>query len=188
MCQRIAFFFAGLWPLTLSLALLITKVSTLQADTNQEYTVKAALTLNFARFTEWPASALKPGDAQLNLCVLGDNVVQEAFLAIDQKKVGDHSLHIIYLSRLRNLQDCHALYISGLDKNTTIQLLAEIKAKPILTIGEDSTVVDYNGMVNLGIQEGKIDIQVNLDATRNAGLMVSSRVLKLATIVKSKND
>lgn len=172
--------------LLLCLATTLTSCRSAFADSTQEYTVKAAITLNFARFTEWPESALKPESPQLNLCVLGDNVVQEAFLQMDQKQVGKRSLHVIYLSRPRNLEECQMLYISGLDKNTIIQLLAEIKKQPILTIGEETTVVDYNGMVNLDTQAGKIDIQVNLDATKQAGLSVSSRVLKLATIVKSK--
>ncbi|MEQ1637124.1 MAG: YfiR family protein [Methylococcales bacterium] len=154
------------------------------ADTTQEYTVKAAMALNFARFTEWPERALKADAPLLNLCVLGDNVVQYAFLQMDQKKVGNRLLHIIYLSRPRNLDECQILFISGLDKNTTIQLLAEIKQQPILTIGEEDYVVDYNGMVNLNVQDGKIDIQVNLGATKQAGLTISARVLKIATIVK----
>jgi hypothetical protein len=183
MYQRSPLFFFGCWLLILLLASMISSRSAL-ADASQEYTVKAAITLNFARFTEWPT--LKSEAPQLNLCVLGDNIVQEAFMEMDEKKVGNHTLHVIYLSRPRNLQECHILYISGLDKNTTIQLLAEIKKQPILTIGEESTVVDYNGMVNLDMQEEKIDIQVNLDASKKAGLMISSRVLKLATIVKSK--
>lgn len=174
------------WLLMLLLASVTVGGRSALADASQEYTVKAAIALNFARFTEWPASALKPEASQLNLCVLGDNIVQEAFQEMEQKKVGERTLHVIYLSRLRNLQGCHILYISGLDKNTTIQLLTEIKKYPILTIGEESMVVDSNGMVNLDMQEGKIDIQVNLDATKQAGLMISSRVLKLATIVKSK--
>ena len=156
------------------------------ADATQEYTVKAAIALNFARFTEWPVSILKAGNPTLTLCVMGDNITQEAFLQMDQKKVGDRTLSITYLSRLRNVDDCQLLYISGLDKNTTIQLLNELKHKPILTIGEEHYFAEYNGMVNLITQDGKIDIQVNLDATKQAGLMISSRVLNLATIVKSK--
>ncbi|MCX7087819.1 MAG: YfiR family protein [Methylococcales bacterium] len=156
------------------------------ADATQEYTVKAAMALNLARFTDWPDSALKADDSVINLCVLGDNVVQDAFLQMDQKKVGHRTLSVIYLSRLRNVDDCQVLYISGLEKNIIIQLLSEIKHKPILTIGEERTVVDYDGMVNLDTLSGKINIQINLDATKQAGLTISARVLKIATLVKSK--
>ncbi|MFI3137592.1 MAG: YfiR family protein [Methylococcaceae bacterium] len=156
------------------------------ADATQEYTVKAAMALNLARFTDWPDSALIANNSVINLCVLGDNVVQDAFLQMDQKKVGHRTLNVIYLSRLRNVDDCQVLYISGLEKNIIIQLLSEIKHKPILTIGEERTVVDYDGMVNLDTLSGKINIQINLDATKQAGLTISARVLKIATLVKSK--
>ncbi|NOT83872.1 MAG: YfiR family protein [Methylococcaceae bacterium] len=156
------------------------------ADATQEYTVKAAIALNFARFTEWPESALKLNAQEITLCVLGDNVAEEAFLQMDGKKVGNRSLYVIYLSRPRNLEQCQLLYVSGLDKNTTIQLLTEIKNQPILTIGEQRYFTDYHGMINLDMQNGKVDIQINLEATKQAGLAVSSRVLKIATIVKSR--
>ncbi|MEQ1529036.1 MAG: YfiR family protein [Methylococcales bacterium] len=167
----------------LSSSLLIT--STL-ADSVQEYNVKAAITLNFARFTEWPESALKKDSPKITLCVLGDNVVQQAFTEIDNKQVGNRTLTVSYLSRLRNLEECHMLYVSGLDKNKTIQLLTEINNQHILSIGEQEYFVDYGGIINLAMINGKINIQINIDAAKQAGLTISSRVLKLATIVKPK--
>lgn len=156
------------------------------ADNAQEYNVKAAISLNFARFTEWPDSALKKDSPSITLCVLGDNVVQQAFTEINQKQVGNRSLNVVYLSRLRNLGECHMLYVSGLDKSTTIQLLTEISSQHILSIGEQDYFTDYGGMINLVMTDGKINIQVNVDASKKAGLTISARVLKLATIVKPK--
>jgi len=156
------------------------------ADSAQEYTVKAAITLNFARFTEWPESALGKDQTKIKLCVLGDNIVQQAFSEIDKKQVGNRNLEVINLSRLRNLEECKMLYVSALDKNKTIQLLTEIAASHILSIGEQDYFVDYGGMVNLAMLDGKINIQVNVDASKQAGLTISSRVLKLATIYKPK--
>ena len=178
-------FFSVFW-LLFGVATTLTVCRSAFADATQEYTVKAAIALNFARFTEWPESALRKEASVINLCVLGDNVAQEAFLQMDEKKVGNRTLHVLYLSRPRNLEQCQMLYVSGLDKNTTIQLLAEIKNQHILTIGEQDYFVDHDGMINLDMQEGKVEIQVNLEATKQAGLTISARVLKIATIVKSK--
>ena len=161
-------------------------VSFASADSAQEYNVKAAITLNFARFTEWPQSAFKKDSANITLCVLGDNVVQQAFTEIDKKQVGARRLEVIYLSRLRNLEECQMLYVSGLDKNKVIQLLSEINNQHILSIGEQEFFIDYGGMVNLAMIDGKINIQVHVDASKKSGLTISSRVLKLATLAKPK--
>lgn len=153
------------------------------ADSAQDSTVIAALALNFARFTEWPASILKPSDTSIQLCVLGDNVTQQAFSEIDHKPVGNRSLNIVSMSRIKNLGQCHMLYISGIDRSTSIQLLAEVSNQHILTLGEDDDFIRDGGMIHISIPDGKVNILVNLNAVKHAELQISSRVLKLVTIV-----
>ncbi|MBK8816928.1 MAG: YfiR family protein [Methylococcaceae bacterium] len=85
--------------------------------------------------------------------------------------------------RLKNFTQCHLLFISGLDRSTVLQLLNEIKNQPILTVSDDDNhfLVD-SGMVVFKVLEGKVNIEINLNAVKLAGLEISSRVLKLATI------
>jgi hypothetical protein len=170
------------------LFLLITMLAPLYqsaaADSAQDSSVKAALALNFARFTEWPTSALKKDDSTIQLCVIGDNVTQQAFVEIDRKQVGTRWLKVVHMPRIKNIEQCHLLYISALDRNTTIQLLLESNRLPILLIGEDEQhFLEDGGMVVLSLVEGKVSLQINLKVVKLAGLQISSRVLKLATIV-----
>lgn len=146
--------------------------------------VTAALVLNFARFTEWPEKVFEDKGAKVRLCVLGDNVTQDAFAQVDNKQVGKRTLSVINLARIKNLEQCHILYVSALERGTVIQLLAELRANPILTIGSDEKhFLEDGGMVLLKLVEGKMNIEINLKATNNSGLKISSRVLQLATIV-----
>ncbi len=154
------------------------------ADSAQDSTVIAALAVNLARFTEWPSESLKTSDTTIQLCTLGDNVIQQAFAEVDNKQVGTRSLKVINLSRLTSIENCHVLYISRLDRNTTAQLLAEVAKRPILTIGGDNRYfLKDGGMVALTIVGSNVSLQINLGAVKQAGLQISSRVLKLATIV-----
>lgn len=153
------------------------------ADATESSAVTAALALNFARFTEWPAQALGANDTTVKLCVIGDNVIQQAFDKIDQKQVGTRTLQVVHLTRIKNLEQCHLLYISGGDRGTTIQLLSEIQKQHTLTIGEDRHFLQDGGMVLLNFVEGKVNIEIQLSVVKQAGLQINSRVLKLATIV-----
>ncbi len=153
------------------------------ADMLEEYTVKAALSLNFARFTEWPLAALQPNAATITLCTLGDNIVHEAFSGVEKKTVGNKVMRVINLTRIRDLEQCQLLFVSGLEQNKTIQLISEIRKLSILTIGEETEFLKSGGMVVLQIVDGKVNMQINLDAVKKAGLQINSRVLKLATIV-----
>jgi hypothetical protein len=154
------------------------------AESAEDSTVIAALALNLARFTEWPTSALKDSAAIIGLCVMGDNVTQQAFDDIDQKQVGNRALSVVHISRVKNVAQCQLLYIGALDRSTIIQLLAEINGQPILTIsGDEQHFLEDGGMVTLKIVAGKVNMQINLNAVKQAGLNISSRVLKLATLV-----
>lgn len=150
-----------------------------RADAAQEYVVKSALALNFARFTEWPATT----SATVNLCVLGDQLMQQAFLSVDKKTVGNRTLSVIKLSEGNDLNSCQLLYISSQHSNTIKQLRNETVTRHILTIGEDGDFLENGGMINLETVENKINIQVNLGLVQQAKLQISARVLKLVNIV-----
>lgn len=157
---------------------------TAMAESNQEYVVRAGLTANFARFTEWPANASAQMGKQINLCLLGNSAIEEFFADLNGKPVGNRVLQVRYLSRLNNLSDCQILYVSDLDKNKLLLLLNEINSQPILTIGEDEYFINNGGMVSLQIVNGKVSITVNLKATKKSNLTISARVLKLATVIQ----
>lgn len=172
-----------LTPLLITVWLIIACCPVL-AEVPENTTVTAALVLNFARFTEWPGSVFENGETHVRLCVLGDNVTQEAFSQIDNKQVGTRILSVIHLARIKNLEQCHILYVSALERGTAIQLLSELRRNPILTIGsEEKHFLEDGGMVLLKLVEGKMNIEINLKAVNNSGLKISSRVLQLATIV-----
>jgi len=149
----------------------------------EKQTVLAALTINVARFTTWPELIFKEPESAFNLCVYGDNVVQQSFSNINNKQVNKRSIHIINISRLRKLNQCQLIYISELERNKLIPLLLELKDKPILTIGENIEFLQAGGIVGLENINGKIQLTINLAIIKQSKLVISSRLLKLATIV-----
>ncbi len=149
----------------------------------EQYTVLAALTLNFARFTQWPEQAFAESGDSLNVCLVGDNLVQQSFESINGKSVGERTIKIIYADRLRNLTQCHVLFISELAKNLVLQVFMDIKSHPVLTMGEDEEFMDAGGMVGMINKDGKIQLYVNLTAAKAARLNISSNLLRLAKIV-----
>ncbi len=153
------------------------------ADPAEDVSVITALSLNLARFTEWPESSFA-NDQKVRLCVTGDNVTQEAFDKIDSMTVGTRKIEIEHFMRLKNFSQCHMLFVSGLDRSTVLQLLSEIRNQPILTVSnDDNHFLADSGMVVFKIVEGKVNIEINLNVVKLAGLEINSRVLKLATIV-----
>lgn len=168
--------------LLLGLCLLLDGPST-SARSLEEHTVLAALALNIVRFTTWPDEARAQMKNTIAFCVVGDNVVQQSFASIDRKAVGKKTLQVINLSRLRNFDQCHALYISDLNQNVLLQVFAEIKTRPVLTLGEGGDFAEQGGIVGLENVNGKIALHINLPVVHEAKLNISARLLKLAKII-----
>jgi len=167
----------------LTVLILSTQLSVAAPQAFEQYTVLAALTLNFARFTQWAEQSFaEPGD-KLNICLVGENAIQESFESISGKAVGGKIVKIIDAGRLRNLTQCQVIFVSELPRNLLLQVLLDIKGHQILTISEDREFVEEGGMVSMVNENGKINLYVNLAAVRGAGLTISSNLLKLAKIV-----
>lgn len=165
------------------LSLLLTHTPVVASQSMDEQTVLAALALNIVRFTTWPVELQAQMKNAIDFCVVGDNVVQQSFASIDNKTVGEKTLHIISLSRLGNYGQCQALYISELKENILLQVFAETKGSPLLTIGEGYDFAVQGGMVGLENVDGKIDMHVNLTVMHGSKLNISARLLKLAKII-----
>lgn len=157
------------------------------ADFAKEYVVKAAISLNLARFTEWPESALAADNHNINLCVFGEKSLQQAFAQMEKKSLGKRLLHIIQMKAPLHMERCNMIYVSKLEDVPLIQLLSVVARQPTLSIGEADDFLAQGGQVNLKMKEGKINIQVNLEAVTRSGIKISSRVLALTSIINVKN-
>ena len=65
------------------------------AGEGEEYAVKAAFVLNFAKLTHWPATAFDDSPETIDLCLVGaDDLLAMAFHSIDYKQVGARILRL----------------------------------------------------------------------------------------------
>lgn len=149
----------------------------------EQYTVLAALTLNFARFTQWPEQAFVNSGNNLQVCLVGDNVLLQSFDSISGKAVGDRVIKIINSDKLRNLNQCHILFLSELPNIVLSQVFLDTRQYPVLTIGEEGDFIGSGGMVAMVNTDGKIQLHINLSLVKSSGLTISSSLLRLAKIV-----
>ncbi len=78
--------------------------------------------------------------------------------------------------------DCDVLFIGNVNPRIMAAILNKVKGKPILTIGRSPEFLKMGGMINL-VQTGpRFKLQVNVCAAREAGLTISSKLLKLSEI------
>ena len=149
-----------------------------------EYAVKAAYLYNFAKFVEWPASAFASADAPLSICIAGDNPFGGALDALSGKMVESRPVAVRHLPATTGLEKCHIVYIGRAEQGRFKAVLAKLARLPVLTVGDVANFAQEGGMIGLVEAEQRIRFNINLAATRQANLKLSSQLLKLATIVE----
>lgn len=158
-----------------------------QGQSAEEYRVKAAFLLNFARFVEWPPQEFKSTTDPIAICVVGQNPFGSSLEeAVTGKRVEGRTFLVRQLSIGQPVSGCQLLFVSSSERNRLHAILAEIKIDGVLTVGETDTFASEGGMINLKIEAGRVRLQVNVEAAEEAKLRISSALLSLAQIVKKR--
>lgn len=149
-----------------------------------EYAVKAAYLYNFAKFVEWPPETLADADTPLRICIAGDNPFGGALATLSDKTVGSHRVEVRLVPATTGLDKCHIVFIGRAEQGRFKALLAKLGRLPILTVSDIGDFAQAGGMIGLVEADQRIRFDINLAATRQANLKLSSQLLKLATIVE----
>ena len=150
----------------------------------REYRIKAAFLYNFAKFIEWPADAFADDNAPMTLCVLGDASLEEAFGLVEGKSVKGRKLKVLHLKTLNAKQACHIIFISSSENDRVAKILPRMKNQNSLTVGEAEEFIGQGGMINFVVKQNKIRFDIHIKPAKQAGLTISSKLLKLAITVK----
>lgn len=150
--------------------------------------LKAAFLYNFAKFTEWPADMLAPGQ-RLFVCVIDAKVVADALKQIIQGRAVDgHELIVLVVKPDEPIRSCHLLYVGGRDAKRSSQILDTLKGSAVFSVGESDNFAESGGVAQLILENEKMRFAVNVASVHRARLLVSSKLLTLATIVKDECD
>lgn len=153
-------------------------------DRALEYRIKAAFIYNFTQFIMWPD---EDKTSTLELCVYGESPLGEELKGIAGKKARGRQLTTRLVEGLGDIQTCNVLYISASRQQHVATALAQVAEQPILTVSDLDGFTDSGGIIQF-IEEGsRVRFAINKDVADRAGLDISSKLLRLAKIVRSDN-
>jgi len=154
-----------------------------QTTSNREYQIKAAFLFNFTQYVEWPANAFREPETPLIIGILGEdpfgNYLEET---VRGEKVNGHPLVIQHYKNIEEVNACHILFINQAETNKPDQAVINLKGKYILTVSDGHNFMKQGGMIRFITRDKKIMIQINPDAAKEANLIISSKLLRLAEI------
>ncbi|QDE32988.1 YfiR family protein [Shewanella polaris] len=146
------------------------------------FELKAALTYNFAKFTQWPESRLNETSAW-EICYFG-NQYHDSFMGLSNKKLATQPVTVIQLSDISKIEQCDVVFIDANSRGLTHRLLLAVENKAILTVSDISGFEMQGGMIEIVEQDKRLYFKVNMQVLEASGLKISSQVLKLALEVK----
>ena len=182
-------FRTGRWLLAL-MALLFGVNSGFCGDsTFTEYQVKALFLMNFIKYVEWPPAAFAGTNAPIIIGLYGEDKFGDALTnAVEGKTISGRQIIIQPIEKGSDTGKCQVLFISDSEKNHLGEILDKIKLLPVLTVGETDQFMERGGMINFVKKEGKVRLEINLAAARQAKLEISSKLLGVADVVKGKEN
>jgi len=148
--------------------------------------LKAAFIYNFAKFVEWPPDKI---NKHINLCILGESPLGfSALKAIDGRTAQDKQLVTKLLNKSEELNGCHIVFIAISERNKLAQLLKIAHQQHALTVSDMDEFAKAGGAIGLVKTDKKIRFEINLLAAKEAGVVISSRLLALAMAVYDENN
>ncbi len=163
----------------------------------EEHQVKAAFLYNFIKFTDWPADKFAEPNT-LAIGILGEDPFGNAFETIKGKTIQNRKLVIKQFGKFsdlckdtigdanvpcfkaEDLRKCHLLFVSKSEKQHFEKIIKAVSGASVLTIGENDGFLEAGGIINFIPKVETLAFEINMTASKQEGLRISSQVLRLA--------
>jgi hypothetical protein len=152
-----------------------------------EYEIKAAFLLNFAKFVDWPPKSFSDAQSPFLICVIGHDPFGPV---LDSSAIGrtvdDRVVEVDRYPNTRNLseaQHCHIAFVSASEKQHFRKVIDSFQGKSVLLVSDADGFASEGGVIEFQMADDHVGFVINPDAASRADLQVSSKLLDLAKIV-----
>jgi len=155
------------------------------AESASEYQVKAAFLFNFAKFVEWPPESFAAEGDSLALCIFGEDPFGTRLdELVTGEKIAGRTLAVRRIRRLSELKPCHIVFLSRAERGRVPEVLASLHGGDVLSVGESERFAEQGGIIQLYLEGNKVHFMVNLDALERTRLKMSSKLLRVARVMR----
>jgi hypothetical protein len=143
--------------------------------------------MHFAKYVDWPAQAFAETNSPIMVGVIGENKFGDDLKdAMAGRSIDGRNIEMMPIANEDDWRKCQILFIGASEKRHQAEILKRLKSLPILTVGEADGFTQEGGVINFMNKDGKVRFEVDLNAARADGLVISSKLLSLADTVWGK--
>jgi len=169
--------------------------------------IKAGMVVNFLRYTTWPSGSFKDAEdrkAPIVVTLAGDTGFASALAdAVRGVTIGGREIELRQVSYptarrdetaprqedidayYASLRGSHAVFFGRSESTRVTESLRKLEGADVLTMSDLGGFAEAGGMLGMVVREKRVAIDANEDAVKATALKLSSRLLKLARIVRS---
>jgi hypothetical protein len=160
-----------------------------RAQEPSEYQVKAAFLYNFTKFVDWPQTSGNDTQRPLEICVVGDDPFGgDLDKIVEGESVNERPLVVRRLRRAVDAKTCSIAFVSSSERGHLRPILDTLRGTSVLSVGDTPGFAQMGGVINFILQDNRVHFEINVDAAQRARLKISSKLLSLAKVVRSKDS
>jgi hypothetical protein len=157
--------------------------SAVAQSTPDEYQVKAAYILNFARFVEWPPDRLA-ASSPITIAVVGNDPFHGA---LEQVLLGHsangHAIHLRYVRWNDVLTPYQIVFISAAEEPHLPEIMRLMGSESVLTVSDIERFSLRGGIIEFSMVGNRVRFDINRSPAIAARLTISSKLLSVARAV-----
>ncbi|MCF7806985.1 MAG: YfiR family protein [Candidatus Marinimicrobia bacterium] len=148
--------------------------------------MKAVFLMNFTRYISW-TTLDSAKTFTIGVYGLDDILVPLRQLA-RERETGGQTILVQKTETPEEVQSCDILFVPVSQAEVFHERRPEYPEVNILYVGESLGFATSDGAINFVKRQGKIKLEINREALREANLVASSQLLKLAELVGEEGD
>lgn len=146
--------------------------------------LKAEYILNLARFTRWPESAFRLKPETIDICVYRSHDFAGQLMKLSGRSVKRRKLDVLVVEEVKDLENCHIVYITKYDKSSYTELMGEMEKRGILSVGDVRGFVEEGGLVEFVEVNGKTKFILNVKKAQEIGIGFKTELIEIAEQIR----
>lgn len=143
---------------------------------SREYQLKTAYLFHFAELAEWPTSL------PVSICLQGNSPIHAYLPILNGQTIHDTEVQVKMGFPIA-VDECRIIFLSDLNVLNS-SILEQVYKNHVLLVSDAAGFAARGGMIEFTLRDNKLKLVVNLRSVKQAGLKLSSKLLRMAEILE----
>ncbi len=149
-----------------------------------EYQVKAEFLVRITQFIDWPEKTFSDPNEPFIITLIGKTLIGPYLKKLAKtRKIKNRRVILRQMKNEDTLEHCHMLFIAKNENKRLADILSITGNRPILIVGDGKKLARRGTHIALYKKSKHIRFNINLGGARKSGLVINSKLLRLATMV-----